>query len=302
MMWGAGTHNGKQAEAVFPDAMRWLWRDWPNPIEAKEPGNPALKTILEPKEEWQAVAEGCSGAHLAANPDGDIFVADANAKKALPVTTKCPSLGPALAFGPNGEAYIATNDGILSSGKRIASGLRVLSLTVQNNGDIYATTGDEVWLIRSGGGKVRLDAGLNGASGIALSPDGFWLFVAQSHSRWGLSYRVRSDGTVDAREPFYDFSVPGDADDSGAGSVWTDRTGLAYVATRSGVQIFDRNGRVVAILPLPGNQAVTSLCFGGKDFSTLYVVSGGKIYKRKLHSAGAPAWNQAITLPRWGAG
>jgi sugar lactone lactonase YvrE len=157
-------------------------------------------------------------------------------------------------------------------------------------------------LIRANREKVRLDKGLQGASGIALSPDGLWLFVAQSHSRWGLSYRVRSDGTVDAREPFYDFNVAGDSDESGAGSVWMDKAGAAYVATRSGVQVFDRNGRVVAILPLPGNQAATSLCFGGKDFNILYVLSGGKLYKRKLHTQGAPPWNTPIILPRWGAG
>jgi gluconolactonase len=67
-----------------------------------------------------------------------------------------------------------------------------------------------------------------------------------------------------------------------------DRDGRAYVATRMGVQVFDRNGRVAAVLPLPGNAAGTSLCFGGHDFDTLYVASGGKVYRRKL--------------PPWGAG
>ena len=32
-----------------------------------------------------------------------------------------------------------------------------------------------------------------------------------------------------------------------------DRDGRAYVATRVGVEVFDRNGRVAAILSLPGN-------------------------------------------------
>jgi sugar lactone lactonase YvrE len=43
-----------------------------------------------------------------------------------------------------------------------------------------------------------------------------------------------------------------------------------------GVQVFDRNGRVAAVLPLPGNAAGTSLCFGGHDFDTLYVAVVGK--------------------------
>src|SRR5687768_16755124 len=28
--WGTGGHDGKHATEVFPDAMRWLWKDWPN--------------------------------------------------------------------------------------------------------------------------------------------------------------------------------------------------------------------------------------------------------------------------------
>ena len=26
-VWGHGEHNGKHMGVIFPDAMRWLWRD-----------------------------------------------------------------------------------------------------------------------------------------------------------------------------------------------------------------------------------------------------------------------------------
>jgi sugar lactone lactonase YvrE len=184
----------------------------------------------------------------------------------------------------------------------LGENLPIRNLTVRNNGDIYAVTQSEVWLIRAKGETVRLDEGLKGASGVAFSPDGLWLFIAQSSSRSGLSYRVRSDGTLDAREPFYDFYVPAWAEDSGAGGIGMDRDGRAYVAMRMGVQVFDRNGRVTAILPLPGNEPAASLCFGGHDFDTLYVAGGGKVYQRKLHIVGAPAWAAPIKLPPWGPG
>ena len=29
-VWGEGQHNGKQGNSVFPEAMRWLWKDWPS--------------------------------------------------------------------------------------------------------------------------------------------------------------------------------------------------------------------------------------------------------------------------------
>ena len=318
-VWGAGTHNGKHAESVFPDAMRSLWRDWPKPIQAKEPGNPALKMILEPGEDWQVVADGCLHvAHLASNLKGEIVVPDSQGGAAIPIPADartCPQNagGGVLAFGPNGQFYLATeqaNPTLTAHGnnlppKVLVAGLHVRNMTARYNGDLYVTTdapNGGLLLLRSSGENIQLDKGLRDPSGLAFSPDGFWLFVAQGGSRWGYSYRVRSDGTLDAKLPFYDFYVPGSADDSGAEAVWMDRAGMAYAATRMGVQVFDRNGRVVAILPMPAHQPATSLCFGGENFNFLYVLSGGKIYRRKMHSTGFPPWVPPFTLPKWGAG
>ena len=242
-VWGAGSHNGAQATAVFPDAMRWLWRDWPAPIEAKAPGNPTLQQILIPGETWQ-LSQSAAPAGL-------------------------------------------TADGHRTNG---------------NHGDVYTVTEDELWLIRSSGEKIRLDAGLKGAGGVALSPDGLWLFVSQSQSRKGLSYRVKADGTIDAKEPFYDFYVPAWADDSGAGQIAMDREGRAYVATRMGVQVFDHNGRVTAILPLPDNAAATGVYFGGDGSETLYVSTGAHVYRRRLRVPGLLPGSAPAKVPNWGAG
>ncbi len=116
----------------------------------------------------------------------------------------------------------------------LGDGLNIRSLTVRNNGDVYAVTQDELWLIRATGEKIKLDEGLKGGSGVALSPDGLWLFVAQSLSRTGQSYRVRADGTLDARAPFYDFDVPAWADDSGAAGIAMDRDGLSLCGHADG--------------------------------------------------------------------
>jgi gluconolactonase len=320
-IWGAGSHNGNQAASVFPDAMRWLWRDWPAPIRAGAPGNPLLKTILEPGEDWQVVADGCAQEiTLASDPKGQILYPAGSAAEVLqagepgkPARCGPPHGAAVFAVGADSSLYLALETGgVKVAGAArppsiLGQGLHIRNLTVRYNGDMYALTQapnlpSELWLIRANGDKVRLDENLKEASGVALSPDGLWLFVAQSLSRTGLSYRVRADGTVDAREAFYDFYVPTWADDSGAAGIAMDREGRAYVATRMGVQVFDRNGRVAAILPLPGNAAGTSLCFGGHDFDTLYVAGGGKVYRRKLHVPGAPPWAAPVKLLPWGAG
>jgi hypothetical protein len=322
-VWGAGTHNGSHAAALFPDAMKWLWKDWPIPIRARESNNPVLRAILNPDSSWELAATDCAPrSRLAANAKGEVLYADGGVNSIAHVvsegdTTRCQqnNEGASLAFGPDETLYRALSrggvaitqaDGNERTNSQVVN-LHLRGLTVRSNGDIYATAEgsggqSELWLIRSTGEPLLLAANLKGASGVALSPDGLWLFVAQAQSRSGMSYRVRSDGTVDDGEPFYHFVVPDWVDSSGAADVAMDRDGRSYAATSAGVQVFDRNGRVTAILPLPGNEAATGVSFGGREFDTLYVAAGDKIYRRKLHVRGAPAWAAPIVLPHADAG
>ena len=319
-VWGVGTHNGAQADALFPDAMRWLWRDWPAPVRVGVSGNPVLQKILKPDTDWQLVAGGCAkGTSLTSDVAGKIFYADRKTARPVELRTSndpahaggCESAATdAIAFDGEGRFYAA--DGSrheITAASPGSDGAQVVGqafdgrgLAVRQNGDIYATSRDGVWLIHKDGSKVLLASSLKEPSGIALSPDGLWLFVAQRASRFGYNYRVKADGTLDAGEPFYDFYVPAWADESDAGSVWMDTSGLAYVATQAGVQVFDRNGRVAAILQLPNHAGAASLCFGGEGFHTLYVSTDGKVYARQLYVTGAPAWRPPSKLPPWGAG
>src|SRR6266850_1348867 len=52
--WGDGAHNGKHATAIFPEALRWLWRDYPEPILANvaNNANQPIASILLPGEDW----------------------------------------------------------------------------------------------------------------------------------------------------------------------------------------------------------------------------------------------------------
>ena len=49
-VWGTGPHSGKHATAIFPDAMRFLWKDWPQPLQARtaKTQNVLLQEILDP--------------------------------------------------------------------------------------------------------------------------------------------------------------------------------------------------------------------------------------------------------------
>ena len=47
-VWGDGAHNGRHAAALFPDAMRWLWKDWPQPPKTGQTKNNTLNDVLLP--------------------------------------------------------------------------------------------------------------------------------------------------------------------------------------------------------------------------------------------------------------
>ncbi|MEY4540760.1 MAG: hypothetical protein RLZZ306_2517, partial [Bacteroidota bacterium] len=75
-----------------------------------------------------------------------------------------------------------------------------------------------------------------------------------------------------------------------SGNAWADgikcdKDGKVYVATNLGVQILDQLGRVNAIFPMPTGGAA-NLCFGGKDFDTMFVACFGKVFKRKFNTRG----------------
>jgi len=55
--WGNNGHATEHASAIFPDGMRFLWKDWPEPVQTGATKNPFLRDILIPGETWQAVQE-----------------------------------------------------------------------------------------------------------------------------------------------------------------------------------------------------------------------------------------------------
>lgn len=299
-VWGTGPHSGKHANAIFPDAMRYLWKDWPKPVQAQtaRTQNVILKATLDPESAWHLVeSAGAASDHLAVNPRGEIFFHDAAVKHTRKLSTDGtisdePTIAPdkPIAFASDGRSV--TVDGINAT-----------FITTTSGGNIYATDADagKAWLVKPDGGRTLLDEGLKHPAAIALSPDGLWLAVMERDTHWGYSYRVKADGTVEWKQRFYWVHMPDTADDSGACGMCMDRDGHPYVATRMGVQIFDRNGRSRGILPMPAGEA-TSVCFGGAKFDTLFVTSGGKLYQRHMKAVGAPSFLAPIKLPPWGGG
>lgn len=314
-VWGEGGHNGKQATALFAQAMRWLWQDYPKPVAAGSSKNQMLSEILLPNEGWELVGEGygfTEGASV--NPSGEVFFQDIpNAKTykvdlngKLTTLTQTSKNASGTAFSMDGKRYVvaAKIGKILSydaNGKEttVASDLTANDLIVTRNGNIYVTAPKgsdkpgKLFLIRPDGKKILVDEGLKYDNGLALSPDGTQLYVTESASHWVWVYQVQTDGTLAYKQKFGWLHVPDDAENSWSDGIKCDREGRVYVATRLGIQILDQTGRVNAILPLPTGQA-SNLCFGGQNFDTMYVSCNDKVYRRKMNIHGANAFDEPV--------
>ncbi len=316
-VFGDGAHNGKHATAIFPDAMRWLWKDWPKHVATTPSKNATLTDILLPGENWQLVSDGYKFTEgPAVNTRGEVFFNDITGSKTYKIGLDGKvsefiadsKKANGQAFGPDGRLYVVASgeqkifryeaDG---TAKVIADGWAGNDIVVAQNGNVYVTNPpannandpSKVWLIRPNGDKVVVDTGLAYANGITLSPDQTLLYVADYRSHWVYSYLIKPDGTLDYKQRYYWLLVPDTADRSNADGIRVDRDGRLYVATALGVQVADQAGRVQCILPTP-NGRVSNLSFGGPKFDTLYVTSGDRVYKRKLKVIGANAWDKPL--------
>jgi gluconolactonase len=315
-VWGEGGHSGQHGTQIFPDAMRWLWKDWPAPVKAGA-GSRQLQEILLPGEDWKLVAKGYTFTEgPAVNAKGEVFFNDIPNSKTYKIGLDGEvslfladsKRANGQAFGPDGRLYAVTGTQQVlaydASGKAevIAEGIRGNDLVVGHKGDIYVTHpggGREpslIWHISPKGEKKIVDKGVRFANGITLSPDQSLLYVADYASHWVYSYQVQPDGSLAYKQRYYHLHAPDTADDSGADGIRVDRDGRLYVATRLGIQVCDQAGRVNCIIPTP-NGKVANLCFGGADFDTLFATCGDRVYKRKLKVRGSQAFQEPHKPP-----
>ena len=294
----------------FQEAMSFIWKDWPQPVQAG-PSAPRVRDIILPDEKWQIVAEGCRDARgPACNAGGEVFFVDAADNKVFridldgKVKVFLPDAGQAngLSVGPEGQLYAASSktQKIVSydpsgKGSLVVDGIVARYVLAMPSGGLYVTgTGDKpgdsgsVWFVKDGK-KTLVDSGLKFATGLAYRPDQWLLSVADGHSKWAYSYQINPDGTLTNKERFFWLHVADGDDEAGAESVCYAKEGQMFVATRWGIQVCADDGPTQVILPMPDRSRVIGVCLGGPDLDTLFAFCGDKIWKRKVkvHAMGA---------------
>ncbi len=314
-VWGTGAHNGSHGTAIFPQAMRWLWKDWPNKVGKGNSRNAFLNDLLIPGEDWELVGQGYQFTEgTAANDKGEVFYQDIPASTtykvgldgkliALNIDAKKAN---GTCFGADGKRYTVSMSSkqLLSYDKSekesvIIDGIAGNDLVIAKNGNIYITapeTADKpgkLYLIRPNGEKLIVDEGIKYPNGITLSPDQTQVYVTESASHWVWAYKVKKDGELTYKQRYGWLHVPDNKENAWSDGLKCDTAGRIFVTSNLGIQVLDQLGRVNAILPTPpANGQTSNLCFGGPGFNILYVSSGDKVYRRKLKTKGANTFSE----------
>lgn len=325
--WGEGGHNAKHATQIFPDVLRWLWRDWQTNIEIK--ANPKGESKWKG---YEVVGEGEWTNVYAVPPlpknqpisedvvSYDLHKCDADTK------------GVVYAYGYASRGLIRIADTIttqkfdhgVGSLVPIAS-TNTLRFWQEDSGDeaiqkapqqtdpfllaptftaVAVTYDSRVFLARRRTlsicnlkeGRPELGVYIRGmgslpwlpdATDMCLSPDQTQLFLLGSYSPVVSVVGLEQGGLVHGQH-FYTLDYP-------ASGLCVDTNGWLYVATSLGIQVCDQAGRVNFIIPTP--KQPHDVCFGGKDLSELFIACGDTIYKRPTKAKGVVSGQQPPIKP-----
>jgi len=307
---GTEGHNAKHGGAILPDALRWLWRDYPRPVTKSRSGveRHFVTAILDPDSEWQVVSQGHKFTEgPAVDRDGNVFFTDIPNNRIHKIDTgghvtvfKEDSGGAnGLMFGPDGRLYACQNgrrrivayapDGAESV---IAADVNSNDIVLNQRGEIYFSDPEhkQVWFIDAKRNKRVVHEGIGFPNGLRFSPDQSLLLVDDTAGRWVWSFRVEPDGSLSNGQPFYRLETPDESSASGADGMTVDSEGYIYVTTRIGLQVCDQPGRVVAIINKPQAGPISNVVFAGPDLQTLYVTAGDKVFRRHMRRKGTLPW------------
>ena len=281
-MVGTEGHNAKHGASILPDALRWVWKDYPKPVAKPERvGDRGVYAILEPGKDWELLGQGYQlTADSAVDKDGYFTDARNNrihkidAKGKITVWKEGSGGAHGIMSGPDGRLYAGQHDrrrivAYTPDGKEsvVTDGVQTHHLAVTERNEVYFADAPNhrVWFVDATGRKRVVLGDIGWPRGVRVSTDQSLLVVADPHTKWVWSFQIQRDGSLINAQPFYRLETPDDSSESEAGGMTFDTEGFLYVATRLGVQVCDQPGRVVAIINPPRSAGVSDVFFGGPN-------------------------------------
>lgn len=143
--------------------------------------------------------------------------------------------------------------------------------------DTMALTNEEVYYLAPGRKKLtRVTDDLRKPNGIAGTPDGKTLFVADIGAGQTWRYDILADGSLTNKTRFCA---------KGSDGMTMDAEGDIYITGR-GVTVFDKTGKQIEHIDVP-EPWTANVSFGGKDHKTLFITASKSLYSIRMNVKGA---------------
>ena len=259
-----------------------------NPSAGDYTGSPARSRLvaMEPDGKYRVLASGMQSNGTIAARNGNLIVCDMFGHRVVEVDPANGRVLRVLLNKVDGTSIDGPND-----------------LVMDAKGGIYVTDpqftpdakksqgGKQVYYIAPDGTtRVVIRPGEYAMpNGVEISPDGRTLYVNNTWQQPGANfiwaYDVGENGTLSNKRQFAVVNLkpdvlqaanPADRLDSGADGSAVDTDGRYYVATRTGVQIFQPDGTYAGTIWVP--QYPVSITFGGPNNDVLYMVGESSVW------------------------
>lgn len=113
-------------------------------------------------------------------------------------------------------------------------------------------------------------------NGIAFSPDFGTVYIADT-GNVGVMRAFAVKGESIEQKPLFEIPIRCDG-------MCIDTDGNIYTTSKGGIHVFDKTGKKLGIIATPEDPA--NVCFGGKDFDTLFITARTSLYSVKTLKKG----------------
>ncbi len=225
---------------------------------------------------------------------------------AIHVFRKNTAAANGLAFDRRGNLLAAEGEGkriiridsrgsvmaVAAQAARRQAFLRPNDLIVDRHGGIYVTDPGPrghrgktfVHYIRPNGHVLLVSDDIRRPNGLTLTQDEKMLMVADTLGDIVFAFDIQADGSAINKRPFARLQGIPEGKPSAADGMALDSKGRLYVATVTGIQVFDVSGLYLGTIAVP--RKPTNVAFAGPDKRTLYITAREGLYRLRMLSQG----------------
>ena len=167
-------------------------------------------------------------------------------------------------------------------------------------GGVYSFTDTAILLTDNEGNSRVVADGLGHITALAVSSDGWRLYVADLDRRFVFAYAIDPDGTLGAQYKLAPLHLPHDCRELGASDLCVSANDRVFAATELGVQGIVSFGLTDMILPLPDDVPARRVAL---EDGWLYAASDKAVFRRKVKETPAiPGKCKEPATPGYGDG